>query len=78
MLASSGEITAPCRVPFSLTVTTPSSRTPSLEPFADQANDALGRTNPMLHKTYEPLLVHRIEQSGPDVSVRRMKFTFRL
>src|SRR5262249_21756838 len=30
MLASSGEITAPCPVPLSLTVTTPSSRTPAL------------------------------------------------
>src|ERR1700739_3915648 len=30
MLARSGEITAPCPVPLSLTVTTPSSRTPAL------------------------------------------------
>src|SRR5215813_7214841 len=33
MLASSGEITEPCPVPLSLTVTTPSSRTPALSHF---------------------------------------------
>src|ERR1700730_12291830 len=33
MLASSGEITAPCPVPISLMVTTPSSRTPALSHF---------------------------------------------
>src|SRR5260370_22503442 len=33
MLASSGEITEPCPVPVSLTVTTPSSRTPALSHF---------------------------------------------
>src|SRR6267142_1738167 len=33
MLARSGEITDPCPVPLSLTVTTPSSRTPALSHF---------------------------------------------
>src|ERR1700745_2971189 len=33
MLASSGEITKPCPVPLSLTVTAPSSRTPALSHF---------------------------------------------
>src|SRR5215475_12139820 len=33
MLASSGEITDPCPVPFSLTVTTPFSRTPAFNHF---------------------------------------------
>ena len=33
MLASSGEITEPCPVPLSLTVTTPSSRTPAFSHF---------------------------------------------
>jgi hypothetical protein len=32
-LASSGEITDPCPVPFSLTVTTPFSRTPAFNHF---------------------------------------------
>src|SRR5271166_6506046 len=56
MLASSGDITEPCPVPLSLTVTAPSSRIPALSHF--WINQALRRPGQAKH---EP---------GPRVSTR--------
>src|SRR3984893_13701633 len=68
MLASSGEITAPCPVPISLMVTTPSSRTPALSHFwirriMRQVAD------PVLHELDNPFLAHRVEERA-DVGVQ--------
>src|SRR6267154_373830 len=68
MLESSGEITAPCPVPFSLTVTTPSSRTPTLSHFWEQADDARV-ADPPLDEADQPFLAHRVEER-PDVGVQ--------
>src|SRR5262245_51282724 len=65
MLARSGEITAPCPVPLSLTATTPSSRTPALSHLRIDAPVA----DPMLHEPYEPFLAHRVEERS-DVGVQ--------
>src|SRR6516162_1324412 len=68
MLARSGEITEPCPVPLSLTVTTPFSMTPALSHFLDQADDA-PVADPMLQKTDQPLLVDLVEERS-DVGVQ--------
>jgi len=68
MLARSGEITAPCPVPLSLTATIPSSRDARLQPFLDQADDAL-IADPMLHEADEPVFAHLVEER-PDVGVQ--------
>jgi len=75
MLARSGEITAPCPVPLSLTATIPSSRIARLQPFLDQTDDAL-IADPMLHEADEPVFAHLVEER-PDVA-SSMKFTFLL
>src|ERR671937_81490 len=58
MLASSGEITAPCPVPLSLTITIPSSMTPALSHLRIRR---MMRRSP-LHEPDEPFLVHRVEE----------------
>src|SRR5215470_960482 len=68
MLASSGEITEPCPVPFSLTVTTPSSSTPAFNHFLDQADDAR-ITDPMLDKADQPALADFVEK-GSDIRIK--------
>src|SRR5690242_8295976 len=62
MLASNGEITEPCPVPLSLTVTTPFST------FLDQADDA-PVADPMLQEADQPLLVDLVEERA-DVGVQ--------
>ena len=68
MLASSGEITVPCPVPLSPTVTIPSSRMPAFSHFGDQADDA-PVADPMLHKAGQPFLTDLVEER-PDVGVQ--------
>src|SRR6516162_6013639 len=71
MLASSGEITEPCPVPLSLTVTDrhhPVFHDARLEPFLDQADDA-PVADPMLQEADQPFLVDLIEERS-DVGVQ--------
>jgi hypothetical protein len=69
MLASSGEITAPCGVPTSPGVTCPSSDTPAgLQPFTDQS-DHPPVANPVFHETDQPIMPDRIEKAR-DVGVQ--------
>jgi len=76
MLARSGEITAPCPVPLSLTATIPVFQDARLQPFLDQADDAL-IADPMLHEADEPVFAHLVEErTGCRPS--SMKFTFLL
>ncbi len=68
MLASSGEITDPCPVPLSLTVTTPSSRTPAFSHFWIRR---MMRRSPIRcsRKSDQPFLAHLIEERA-DVGVQ--------
>ena len=67
-LASSGEITAPCPVPLSLTFTIPSSRTPALSHFRIRRTMRRSPTR-CSTKANEPFLVHRVEERA-DVGVQ--------
>src|SRR6202048_4723991 len=60
MLASSGEITAPCPVPIF--------ENARLEPFLDQADHA-PVADPVLHELDDPFLAHRVEERA-DVGVQ--------
>src|SRR6266446_4441302 len=70
MLASSGEITEPCPVPVSLTVTTPSSRMPALSHFwirrmmrrSPIRCEVLGLEPEPIREPEEILLVDRVQQ----------------
>src|SRR6516164_8734197 len=68
MLASSGQITDPCPVPFSLTVTTPSSRTPAFSHFWIRR---MMRGSPIrpLQKADQPFLADLVKE-GPDIGVQ--------
>src|SRR6516165_7182661 len=68
MLDRSGEITAPCPVPLSLTVTIPSSRTPALSHFRIRR---MMRGSPIRcsTKTDQPIMAHRIEER-PNIGVQ--------
>src|SRR6266581_5977436 len=68
MLASSGEITEPCPVPLSLTVTNPAFHDTRLEPSLDQADDA-PVADPMLQEADQPLLVDLVEERS-DIGVQ--------
>src|ERR1700686_3303832 len=63
MLASSGEMTAPCPVPISLMVTTPSSRTPALSHFWIMR---ITRPSPIRCSTHVMTLSRPHLTDGPD------------
>src|ERR1700730_7824678 len=66
MLASSGEINAPCPVPLSLSHN-PTFQHARLEPFLDKADDAL-IADPVFQEPNEPFLAHGVEER-PDIGV---------
>src|SRR4051794_20651427 len=68
MLASIGEITDPCPVPLSLTVTTPSSRMPAFNHFWNQTDNA-PVADPVFQETNQPFLADLVEER-PDVGVQ--------
>ena len=62
MLASSGEMTAPCGVPSSLATSLPFFQRAGLQPFAYQANDAWV-ADPVLQELDQPLVADRVEEA---------------
>src|SRR6266446_816472 len=75
MLARSGEITAPCPVPLSLTLTTPSSSTPALSHFWTRR---MMRLSPILCSTNRMSHSWLTVSKNDWMSASKMKFTFRL
>ena len=69
-MASSGEITDPCPVPTSLTVSDPVFQHARLKPFTDQVYDARV-ADPVLQETDEPFLADRVEEAL-DVGVENL------
>src|SRR5256885_15035921 len=75
MLARSGEITAPCPVPLSLTLTTPSSSTPALSHFWIRR---MMRRSPIRCSRNRPSHSWLTVSKNVRMSASKMKFTFRL
>src|SRR5215212_4908468 len=75
MLASSGEITEPCPVPLSLTVTVPSSRTPA---FSHLRRRRMMRGSPIRCSTKRTSQSWQTVSKKDRMSASRMKFTLRL
>ena len=71
MLASNGDITDPCPVPLSLASSRPVLENARLQPFLDQAEDALV-ADTMLDEPDEPFLAHRVEGSRHRLPIAMM------